>query len=178
MNKEIRKSLERNLPQYVLDYLTTEFSKIEETAEQIKRMQEKEMWLLEQIAQKDQQLMQMFRQGFGNSQSQSFEQPYYGNIGRQQGRVRGFEPQSHYDPYFPVPYSPEYRGGYEGGRGDYRGDTRDARDDRRGDIRGERGRNRNETNEGQGGGSQGGRGGSQGATLHYFPFNPQSPEQD
>ncbi len=117
LTKEMRKSLERNLPQSTLDYLTEMFSVVEKCYQKIDKLE----WQLEQ---KDQMLQQMYRgnQGQTGDGTQNFRGRFIGNReNNSQPWQVGFEYPGH-------EISPESFYGRRGrypSRGDY--DVKDRR---------------------------------------------------
>lgn len=74
MTREIQRTLERSLPQYVLDYLNEEFTKREESFEKIKELEKKVEKLLWDIQERDRLLWQAFKD-IGTAREVSGYQP-------------------------------------------------------------------------------------------------------
>jgi len=170
INREMRKVLERNLPGSALEFLTEEFTKLEECLMKIKQMEEKELILLEQIAAKDEMIFQLLEQYAMMSQGgmegligREFTSPSIGFEARRgsprsrrgRSRTRSALPMYPYEPYPDLPYFDEF---------DEFGEEEEFfenPDSRRGGTSSRRGaRNRRGTySQGQGGGGGQGQGG-------------------
>lgn len=124
MHKEIRKSLERNLPQYVLDVLNEEFERFEECMQRLKQMEEKMEFLVDEMSNKDKMLFHSFQKGgstlggptigfeYGGKSQPSYDiysarSPYTGRYTRNDYNFD--EPYSPMWPWFDAsPWSPDF----------------------------------------------------------------------
>jgi hypothetical protein len=150
MTREIQRTLERSLPQYVLDYLNEEFLKREESIAKVKELEAKVEKLLTEIQERDRVLWQAFK-NIGTAREIAYNSS---PIGFAFGGGNGYRrPDYNLD----VPYMR----GRGGGRG------RD-RNEGFSDIYAQRGGSSGGSTGGSSGGSTGG---SSGTTAHWdAPF--------
>jgi hypothetical protein len=161
MTREIQRTLERSLPQYVLDYLNEEFLKREESFEKVKELEKKVEKLLWDIQERDRVLWQTFKD-IGTTREMSGYQPMGFAIG-------GYN-RPNYD--LEIPYMQRGRGGRGGG-----GRGGSNRNEGFPGIYAQGGGGSGGSGGGSGSGSSGGSSGGGGATAHFKePFRKEFEE--
>jgi uncharacterized membrane protein YgcG len=145
--REIRRKLEGSLPSYVLEYLTEKFTEYEEKCQKVKELENKVVWLEDQLQMKDNMLMQQM--SGSQYQGQGQDRPIMGYV--RPGRTREIDlPWMHWE--YGEEYYPESRGRKRDNQGRFT--DRSPYYDVRSQGRGQQGRSSGRGSQGGGGGSQ------------------------